>query len=200
MKSTKRMISMLLAVCMVFRIAFANGSIFSVRAEPPAATGVTFAKVNYTLDEGKAETLVPTVTPEGAEYEITYVSDNENVAKVVDGALTAVGSGTTTITAIPDIDGVQPTTLTVNVRKVLLEDDFRDYADGAMPTGWANKYEYTPEESAEITYSTNVVAEAENKALRVWAKAAAPGLDPTKALFARYSFAETDNVILEYKA
>ena len=109
-------------------------------AEPPAATGVTFAKTEYILAVGATEELVPTIAPEGAECEITYVSNDEDVAKVVDGVLTAVGSGTTTITATPAIQGAQPITLTVTVQKVILLDNFVNYDVGVTPTGWANKY------------------------------------------------------------
>ncbi len=63
-------------------------------------TGVSLSPETLTLEAGDSATLTATVTPENAEDKtVTWSSDNENVAKVEGGKVTAVGIGSTTIKA-----------------------------------------------------------------------------------------------------
>ena len=66
-------------------------------------TEVTLDKDSLTLEVGGSETLTATITPDNAtEQDVAWSSDNENVAKVENGKVTAVGAGSTTIKATVD--------------------------------------------------------------------------------------------------
>ena len=78
-------------------------------------TKVELDKDNLTLDVGDEETLIPTITPDNAtDQNVTWSSDNQDVATVdTNGKVTAVGEGSTTITAT--VDGKSATcSVTVN--------------------------------------------------------------------------------------
>lgn len=63
-------------------------------------TGVTLDKTTAELKVGETATLTATVAPENAtDKTVTWSSDNEVVATVENGVVTAVGAGTATITA-----------------------------------------------------------------------------------------------------
>ena len=64
--------------------------------EPEA---VTLNQTEVVLGIGGTFTLTSTVTPQGASQEVTWSSDNESVATVEDGVITAVAAGEATITA-----------------------------------------------------------------------------------------------------
>lgn len=69
---------------------------------PPTVdvTGITLDKELVELEIGKTATVVATVTPEDAtNKEVFWRSEEETVATVEDGVITAIGEGTTTITA-----------------------------------------------------------------------------------------------------
>ena len=62
-------------------------------------TGVTLTKTELTLAEGGSEKLTATVEPANATNQtVTWSSNNEQVATVADGTVTAVKAGTATIT------------------------------------------------------------------------------------------------------
>lgn len=68
-------------------------------------TSVTLAQTEYTIVRGKTATITTTILPENAsDKNKVYHSDNEKVAKVAYGQITAVGVGTTEITVT--VDGV----------------------------------------------------------------------------------------------
>ena len=65
-----------------------------------------FSSASVSANEGDEERVLPTLTvkdqisgQEMTDYTVKYTSGNENIAKVVDGKLTFVGIGKTTITA-----------------------------------------------------------------------------------------------------
>ena len=65
------------------------------------ATSVTLNKTNASMEAGNSLKLTATITPTNATYKnIIWISDNENVAEVSNGTVTAVGPGNATITAI----------------------------------------------------------------------------------------------------
>ncbi|MCD8128320.1 MAG: Ig-like domain-containing protein [Oscillospiraceae bacterium] len=65
-----------------------------------AVTGVALDKTEAALTVGETLTLAATVEPEDAtDPTVTWTSDNESVATVTDGVVTAVAAGTATITA-----------------------------------------------------------------------------------------------------
>jgi hypothetical protein len=63
-------------------------------------TGIALDQNSLTMAENDQETLTATVSPANAtNRNVTWSSDDEDVATVVDGLVTAVGTGTCTITA-----------------------------------------------------------------------------------------------------
>ena len=67
---------------------------------PSDVTGITLNREDFTMSgAGETWNLQPQVTPSGATGTITWTSSNENVAKVENGVVTAVGGGNCTITA-----------------------------------------------------------------------------------------------------
>ncbi|SHJ24696.1 Ig-like domain-containing protein, partial [Pseudobutyrivibrio xylanivorans] len=68
-------------------------------ADPVAVTGVTLNKSTTSIVEGTTETLEATVAPvDATNKNVTWSSDNEDVATVEDGVVTGVAAGTATIT------------------------------------------------------------------------------------------------------
>ncbi len=63
------------------------------------ATGISFDKQNITLDVGAKQTLKATVTPENSTDKIKWTTGNSAIATVVNGEVTGVAKGTTTVTA-----------------------------------------------------------------------------------------------------
>ena len=78
-------------------------------------TDVSLNKTSLTLTEGGSETLTATITPDNASNKsLTWSSDNQNVATVENGKVTAVGAGTAQITVTTE-DGNKTATCTVTV-------------------------------------------------------------------------------------
>lgn len=104
---------------------------------PLEATSITLNSNEVVLDKGSQFELICTVLPAEYDSDITYMSSDESVATVVPGGfaqenakatITAINSGTTTITA--SIDGVSATCeVTVNGSDELAIGDFY-YSDG----------------------------------------------------------------------
>ncbi len=66
-------------------------------------TDVSLNKTSLTLTDGGSETLTATITPSNATNKnVTWSSDNQNVATVSDGVVTAVSPGSAKITATAD--------------------------------------------------------------------------------------------------
>ena len=63
------------------------------------ASDISLDKYNITLQEGYSDTITATLYPSDAVDTITWSSDNEKVATVSEGVVTAVSVGSTTITA-----------------------------------------------------------------------------------------------------
>ncbi|WP_317321215.1 Ig-like domain-containing protein [Subdoligranulum variabile] len=71
----------------------------TLTVNPVPVTGVTLDKNTLALFTGESATLTATVAPENAtDKTVTWTSDNEKVATVADGKVTAVASGTANIT------------------------------------------------------------------------------------------------------
>lgn len=87
-------------------------------ASTPAVpvSGISLNKTSLTLEQGNEETLTATITPSDATNKgVTWSSNDENVASVVNGKVTALAVGTATITATADGDNTKTATCTVNV-------------------------------------------------------------------------------------
>ncbi|WP_186565770.1 InlB B-repeat-containing protein [Lawsonibacter celer] len=80
-----------------------------------AVTGVTLDKNSVTLGVGGTETLTAAVEPDDATNKaVTWSSNDESVATVENGVVTAVGEGTATIT-VTTTDGSKTDTCVVTV-------------------------------------------------------------------------------------
>ena len=79
-------------------------------------TGVSLSPSTLNLDVGTSSTLTATITPSNAtDQNVTWSSDNQNIATVENGKVTATGEGTATITATTE-DGDKTATCTVTVK------------------------------------------------------------------------------------
>ena len=77
--------------------------------------GITLDKSEYTFEVGETCTLVATITPEEARFkDVIWTVEDENIVKVDNGAMTAVGIGNTIVTATTE-DGGKIATCTVTV-------------------------------------------------------------------------------------
>ena len=65
---------------------------------PVDITGVELNKTSTTLTVGETDTLTVTVNPDNSDHTVAWSSDNESVATVSDGVVTAVAEGTANIT------------------------------------------------------------------------------------------------------
>ncbi len=73
-------------------------------------SGLTLDKNFQALDVGETATLTATVTPSNATNpNVIWTSENKSVATVVNGVVTAVGEGTTTIVATAEDNGYKDT-------------------------------------------------------------------------------------------
>lgn len=82
-----------------------------------AVEKIILNKSEVTITEGSNYTLTPTITPEDATNKLViWTSEDENIAKVEDGKITAVAEGTTTITATTK-DGGYTATCKVTITK-----------------------------------------------------------------------------------
>ena len=77
-------------------------------------TAISLDKSSITIDKNSTETLTASFLPNGAFTEVTWTSDNEDIATVEGGVVTGKGQGTTTITASCN-DGALTATCTVTV-------------------------------------------------------------------------------------
>ena len=78
-------------------------------------TSVSLNKTSLTLEIGESETLTATVSPSNAtDKSVTWTSSAQSVATVANGKITAIGSGTATITATTSNGKTAICTVTVN--------------------------------------------------------------------------------------
>ncbi len=69
--------------------------------EPIHVQSISLSKTALSIVQGKSETITATILPQDAtNKEIIWLSDNENIAKVENGVITAISPGTTNIKAI----------------------------------------------------------------------------------------------------
>lgn len=84
-------------------------------SDPVAVSGVSLNKNTTTLSVNDTEQLTATVTPSDATNQnVTWSSDDTDVATVVAGLVTAVAAGTATIT-VTTVDGNKTDTCEVTV-------------------------------------------------------------------------------------
>ena len=87
----------------------------TVVAKVYPVTGVSLDKTSASLTEGETITLTATVNPDNATNKnVSWKSSNSSVASVVDGKVTALKAGTTTITVTTE-DGNKTATCNITV-------------------------------------------------------------------------------------
>ena len=102
------------------KITYKDGTVLysgPVEYEAPSipVTGVELSESSLTLGVGSTETLTATVSPNNATNKaVTWSSNNESVATVADGVVSAIGEGTATIT-VTTADGGKTDTCIVTV-------------------------------------------------------------------------------------
>ena len=75
------------------------GGYYDIKEAPILVTSITLNKTSLTLQPEESETLTATVKPDNAtDKSVTWSSDKESVAKVVNGKVTAKATGNATIT------------------------------------------------------------------------------------------------------
>ena len=88
-----------------------------VTVDPIAVTGITLDATELTLNVSQTDTLIATIAPEDAtDKSVTWASDNEQVATVANGVVTAVAAGTANIT-VTTTDGGFKATCVVTVKQ-----------------------------------------------------------------------------------
>lgn len=86
-------------------------------------TGVSLNKSSTTIEAAETETLVATVSPADATFQnVTWSSNNENVATVTDGVVRGISEGIATITVVT-VDGGYTDTCTVTVEESTYSDE-----------------------------------------------------------------------------
>jgi len=83
---------------------------FEVTVAVKSVTGITVSPTSLSLGVGESGTITETVKPaDAANKTVTWSSDNESVATVVDGVVTLKAAGTATITATTEEGGYTAT-------------------------------------------------------------------------------------------
>ena len=92
-----------------------DAAILTVNAATVPVTGVMLSETELSLYTGNTASLTATVEPDNATNQnVTWSSDNADVATVDNGTVTAVGAGKTTIT-VTTVDGSKTATCQVTV-------------------------------------------------------------------------------------
>ena len=118
-----------------------NAATLTVRAKPASVpvTGVSLDKATLELYTGDTATLTATVQPSNATNQnVTWQSDNANVATVQNGTVTAVGAGETTIRVTTEDGGKTATCkVTVTQSTYSISADTTALNFGSVYTGYA---------------------------------------------------------------
>ncbi len=130
---------------------------YSEAAPPVSVTGVSLDQTSLSLTAGDKATLTPTVSPaEATNKNVTWESDDEGVATVAGGVVTAVAAGTCTIT-VTTVDGGFSATCDVTVNAAPEPALTFDFGTNifSLPVGSANKT-VTAEDYTDGDYTINV--------------------------------------------
>ena len=116
---------------------------------------ISLDKTSLTLTEGDSEALTVSYLPESTTVEknVTWTSSNENVAKVVDGTVTAVSEGNATITATATADTTKTAKceVIVNKKQIPLESIMLDKNEEELFVGQTDtlNVSYNPENTTD---------------------------------------------------
>lgn len=127
-------------------------------------TEVKLDKDSLTLDVGGSENFAATITPSNATNKnVTWSSDNQNVATVENGKVTAVGAGKATITVTTE-DGNKTATCAVTVNPISVTGVTLDQSALPISVGGSAelKANVTPENATNktVTWSSDNTAVA----------------------------------------
>ena len=127
-------------------------------------TEVKLDKDSLTLDVGGSENFAATITPSNATNKnVTWSSDNQNVATVENGKVTAVGAGKATITVTAE-DGNKTATCAVTVNPISVTGVTLDQSALPISVGGSAelKANVTPENATNktVTWSSDNTAVA----------------------------------------
>ena len=157
--------------------------------EPVAVESIALDQTVLSLEAGKTATLVATITPANATNKsVTWATDNDKVATVADGVVTAVAEGTANIT-VTTADGAKTATCAVTVTAVKPIDGM-NYSVNLGTTAGYNTWTIDNKElSSGLTYVWKCDADKKyakgsayagsNKAAEAWL--ISPKLDLSKA-------------------
>ena len=138
-----------------------DAATLTVNAATVSVTGVSLDKITLELFTGNTATLTATVHPDNAtNKDVTWSSDNADVATVDNGTVTAVGAGEATIT-VQTQDGNYTASCTVTVTK---PEEPKPPID--QPS-YYNIYVEDVCDGVEVTTSKNVVREGGSISLYV---------------------------------
>lgn len=120
------------------------------KAEEIAVESINLDKTSLELTEGSNYTLVATVSPSDATNKlVVWSSDNENIAKVEDGKITAIAEGTAIITATTK-DGGHSATCKVTVTKKVTTPEPTPTPDTTQPDSTTPDGKYP--QAGSLTY------------------------------------------------
>lgn len=81
------------------RIPYMDEEVAKLTASYAPCTGITLSETKLTFTEEGSKTLIATVTPASCTDTVRWVSNNPDVADVIDGVVTVKANGSATITA-----------------------------------------------------------------------------------------------------
>lgn len=112
---------------------------YDITVNAVAVTGITLDKEALQLKVGKTKQLTATVEPDNAtDKTVVWNSDDESVATVDGGLVTAVAEGTATIT-VATPDGAQSATCAVTVVETTAATEYYEKVTSA-PEDWSGEY------------------------------------------------------------
>ena len=156
---------------------------------PVAVESVALDKAELSIEAGKTATLVATITPANATNKsVTWATDNDKVATVADGVVSAVAEGKANIT-VTTADGAKTATCAVTVTAVKPIDGMNYSVDLGTAEGYNTWTVDNKELSSGLTYVWKCDADKKyakgsayagsNKAAEAWL--ISPKLDLSKA-------------------
>ena len=132
---------------------------------PVDITGVELNKTSTALTVGETDTLTATVNPDNSDHTVAWSSDNESVATVSDGVVTAVAEGTATITVTAtngtdDTSDDKTATCTVTVNAITFNVTY-SVVNGTWSDGTtADKTETVQNGSAPASVPSGMIADS----------------------------------------
>ena len=130
---------------------------------PVDITGVELNKTSTALIVGETDTLTASVNPDNSDHTVVWSSDNESVATVSNGVVTAVAEGTATITATAtngteDTSDDKKATCEVTVAPITYTVTYK-VANGAWSDGSsADKTEIVKSGATPVNVPTGMIA------------------------------------------